>query len=111
MPNLDGHDGDVFKVSIHATNPDRLMHGEDPATRSAEQAVYWIRAYTELLEFKDRLLLDMESGIKTLSLPAGQEIRDLDVSLVEMQRKRYRARLAFWQVRRAELLALEDAPA
>jgi hypothetical protein len=91
------------QVSWRATNPDRLMHGEDPETRSATQVDYWIGAYLELLAFKDQLLSDMETGIQKLSQGAGEEIRELDVSIIEIQRKRYRARLAFWQHRREEL--------
>jgi hypothetical protein len=98
------HDGDTLEPSSQATNPVRLMSGEDPKTLSLERTDHWIGAYTELLAFKDKLLYDMESGIKDLSQPAGREIRELDVTMVEIQRKRYQMRLAFWQSRRLELV-------
>ncbi len=92
-------------MATRVMSPDRLMYGEDPTTLALEDTVHWIKAYTELLEFKDRLLLDMESGIKSLSAPAGREIRDLDLALIEIQRTRYRSRLVFWQAHKAKLLA------
>jgi hypothetical protein len=95
----------VDDASLRAANPDRLMHGEDPETRSLSQVVYWIGAYRELLQFKDQLLIDMEVNIEKLSEPAEQEIRELDVSMLEIQRRRYRARLAYWQNRQQELTA------
>jgi hypothetical protein len=93
------------QASLRATSPDRLMHGEDPETRSATQVEYWIGAYTELLAFKEQLLRDIESGIDKLSQTAGEEIRELDVSIIQLQQKRYRARLGFWLARRTELAA------
>jgi len=107
MPDLDSKNGKSVELAVRATNPDRLMYGEDPKTHSVEDAGHWIKAYTELLEFKDRLLMDMESGIKTLSAPAGREIRDLDLTLIEIQRTRYRSRLVYWEAHRAKLLAKE----
>lgn len=105
MPDLDRRNGHKASVAANATNVDRLMFGEDPETTSSEQAESWIKAYHELLEFKDRLLLDMESGIKSLSEPGGREIRDLDVTLIEIQRRRYRARLVYWEGRKTQLLS------
>lgn len=82
---------------------DRLMHGEDVASRSADDITHWIAAYTELLVFKDRLLSDMERGMKSLSKPARNEIVELDVTLIMKQRERYSRRLDFWRVRQSEL--------
>ncbi len=109
MPDLDTKNGDVRNVAVLATSPDRLMYGEDPENGSLEDAVHWIKAYSELLAFKDRLLLDMESGIKSLSVAAGREIRDLDLNLIEIQRKRYRSRLVFWEARRTNLVSKKKA--
>ncbi len=110
MPDVDRKNGKSVDLATRVMNPDRLMYGEDPTTLALEDTVHWIKAYTELLEFKDRLLLDMESGIKTLSAPAGREIRDLDLTLIEIQRTRYRSRLNFWEDRKARLLAKKTAP-
>ena len=53
----------------------------------------------------EQLLRDIESGIDKLSQTAGEEIRELDVSIIQLQQKRYRARLGFWLARRTELAA------
>ncbi len=107
MQDLDTKNGNAKSVelAVRVTNPDRLMYGEDPKTQAIEDTVHWIKAYTELLEFKDRLLLDMESGIKSLSEPSSREIRELDLTLIEIQRTRYRSRLVFWKDHKAKLLA------
>jgi hypothetical protein len=111
MPDFDRRNGHRESAAARATNVDRLMYGEDPETSSPEQADGWIKAYNELLDFKDRLLMDIESGIKSLSEPAGREIRDLDVTLIEIQRKRYRARLIYWEGRKTQLLSQESKSA
>jgi hypothetical protein len=82
---------------------DRLMYGENTATRSYEDVIHWITAYTELLAFKDRLLIDMERGIELLSKPAELEIRELDVTLIVKQRERYNRRLDYWRGRQTEM--------
>lgn len=81
--------------------PDRLMDGESSESRSAADCAHWIKAYRELLNFKDLLLTDMDEHMKSLSRPANAEIQELDVGLIEMQRKRYERRLDFW-LRRAK---------
>ena len=83
--------------------PDRLMDGESSESRSAADCVHWIKAYRELLNFKDLLLTDMDEHMKALSKPASAEIQELDVGLIEMQRKRYERRLDFWLRRQKEI--------
>ena len=92
------HDG----ASPPANAGDRLMHGENPTSRSVDDIKHWIGAYTELLTFKDGLLRDMERGMKELSKPANSEIQELDVSLILGQRERYLRRLNFWLERQLE---------
>ena len=89
--------------SWHTDDPDRLMTGESSESRSLEDCTYWIRAYRELLTFKDQLLTDIDEHMKALSKPASAEIQELDVGLIEMQRKRYQRRLEFWLGRQKEL--------
>jgi len=79
------------------------MHGEDVQSRSPEEIAHWITAYQELLGFKDRLLNDMNEGMKSLSKPASAEIQELDVSLILTQRERYVRRLDFWLSRQTEV--------
>ncbi|HEY0493265.1 MAG TPA: hypothetical protein VGD57_07345 [Candidatus Dormibacteraeota bacterium] len=82
--------------------PDRLMRGENVASRSRDDIDHWLGAYTELLTFKDGLLRDMETGMQALSRTASAEIQELDVNLIVAQRARYLRRLEFWKVRKAE---------
>ncbi len=82
---------------------DRLMDGESSESRSAADCAHWIKAYRELLDFKDLLLTDMDEHMKSLSSPANAEIQELDVGLIEMQRKRYERRLDFWLRREKEI--------
>lgn len=82
---------------------DRLMDGESSESRSAADCAHWIKAYRELLTFKDLLLTDMDEHMKSLSRPANAEIEELDVGLIEMQRKRYERRLDFWLRREKEI--------
>ena len=93
------HDGASPPVNAY----DRLMHGENPSSRSVDDIRHWISAYTELLTFKDGLLRDMERGMKALSRPASSEIQELDVTLILKQRERYLRRLTFWLERQLEV--------
>ncbi len=97
------------QTALGATDPDRLMHGEDPETHSPTQIAFWIAAYGELLTFKGQLLADVEVRLEGVSTAAADEIRELDVAMLEVQRNRYRKRLSFWEARREEL-ALVDEP-
>ncbi len=97
------------QTALGATDPDRLMHGENPETESPTQVAFWIAAYGELLIFKGQLLADVEVRLEGMSTAAANEIRELDVAMLEIQRNRYRKRLSFWQARREEM-ALVDEP-
>jgi hypothetical protein len=87
----------------YTDDEDRLMTGESSESQSSADCVHWIKAYRELLNFKDELLTDMDEHIKELSKPASAEIQELDVGLIEMQRKRYQRRLDFWLGRQKEI--------
>lgn len=95
--------GDAARVAPRTDPGDRLMEGESSESRSAADCIHWIKAYRELLAFKDELLMDMDEHMKALSQPASAEIQELDVGLIEMQRKRYQRRLAFWLARQKEI--------
>jgi hypothetical protein len=88
---------------------DRLMDGESSESRSLADCAHWIKAYRELLDFKDVLLSDMGEHMKSLSKPANAEIQELDVGLIETQRKRYERRLDFWLRREQEVSEAEDS--
>ena len=105
--------GDAARAAIAPDwdDDDRLMTGESSESRSAADCDHWIKAYRELLTFKDELLTDMDEHMKALSKPASAEIQELDVGLIEMQRKRYQRRLDFWLQRQEEIGEVRGASA
>jgi hypothetical protein len=107
----DNHNGAHPATAREANSPDRLMHGENSASQSPDDIAHWITAYSELLAFKDKLLVDMRHGMESLSKPASNEIQELDVTLILTQRTRYVRRLEFWTKRRAEVGNGKKAPA
>ena len=94
-------------VSPMDPNRNRLLEGEDPSTRSHQQASRWIAAYAELMTFKDKVLDGMEAAAKNLPAVARSEIQELDINMAHLQKQRYQSRLAFWEQRRDQLLVEE----
>ena len=82
-----------------AGNPYRLMDGENPDSLQPADAKHWVSVYLELLAFKQKLLDHMYHDLIDMSGPANQEIRRIDVPLIEGEQLRYRKRLRFWQAR------------
>jgi hypothetical protein len=89
-----------------ALNPERLMEGEDLASRSPEQAQLWQEVYLELIHFESALLATLSDSLALISRRAGVEIRELDLALLEAQHETHRDRLAFWRRRARELQPL-----
>jgi hypothetical protein len=82
-----------------AGNPDRLMDGENPDSLQPADAEHWVSIYLELLAFKQKLLDHMYHDLMDMSGPANQEIRRIDVPIIEGEQLRYRKRIRFWQAR------------
>jgi hypothetical protein len=82
-----------------AGNPYRLMDGENPDSLQPADAKHWVSIYLELLAFKQKLLDHMYHDLRDMSGPANQEIRRVDVPLIEGEQLRYRKRLRYWQAR------------
>jgi DNA-binding response OmpR family regulator len=86
-----------------ATEPDRLIEGEDPRTTHAEDARRWLVIYGELLAYKDMLLARTKQATAAMRPEAVAEIERTDLEIVRRQRDRIRRRLAFWRRRLREL--------
>jgi len=82
-----------------AGNPYRLMDGENVDSLKPADAKAWVSVYSELLAFKQKTLDHMYHDLQDMSGPANQEIRRIDVPLIEGEQLRYRKRLRYWQAR------------
>ncbi|MEO9008505.1 MAG: hypothetical protein ABI401_15520 [Candidatus Dormibacter sp.] len=82
-----------------AVNPSRLMEGENAESLDAADVRHWVTVYSELLAFKQRSLDHLYHDLEDVSRPANEEIRSIDVPLIEGEQARYRQRLLFWQAR------------
>lgn len=96
------NDGDRDAVQ-RATDSTRLMHGENPNSTDPREITHWIGAYTELLAFKEQMLANMHQGMTHMSQATSDEVRELDVTIIQGQQRRYRTRLEFWQRREQQL--------
>jgi DNA-binding response OmpR family regulator len=86
-----------------AVEPDRLIEGENPDTRHAGDARRWLVVYTELVAYKESVLLRSRQAAEVLRPESAGEIRDTDVPLLERERDRFVGRLEFWRRRAREL--------
>lgn len=86
-----------------ATDPERLIEGEDPATTHAEDARRWLLIYGELLAYKDMVLARTQQAMTTMRPETTSEIERTDLQVVRRQRERVRSRLEFWRRRLREL--------
>jgi len=82
-----------------AVNPARLIDGENIESPQPADARHWVSVYSELLAFKQRTLDHMYHDLQDLSSPANQEVRQIDVPLIEGEQLRYQRRLRYWQAR------------
>lgn len=82
-----------------AVNPARLIEGENTDSPQAADAKHWVSVYSELLAFKQKTLDHMYHDLQELSRSANEEIRRIDVPLIEGEQLRYRKRLHYWQAR------------
>jgi hypothetical protein len=87
-----------------ATDPDRLLDGEDPDTTRLDNAQHWARIYRELLGFKRDVIGQADAGAAELPAEAAPEA-DTDLTILEAERQRLERRLEFWERRVKELAA------
>ncbi len=79
------------------------LPGEDLKTPYLEDAQLWFGVYTELLEFKERLLHDTGHALNTISAPGREEVAKTDAVILDAEAQRFRQRLALWKKRCEEL--------
>lgn len=85
------------------TDPDRLIEGEDPTTSHAVDARHWLVVYTELVAYKESVLLRTRQAAEVLAVESAKEIIATDLPLLERERDRFLFRLDFWRRRVQEL--------
>ena len=85
-----------------ATDPDRRLPGEDPEQADAADAQHWARVYDQLLQFKEKVLADVDLAEHALPEPATAETQ-LDKEVMLIQAERLRRRHAFWEARKKKL--------
>jgi DNA-binding response OmpR family regulator len=90
---------------------ERLLEGENPSTIYRQDARHWIAVYRQMISFKDELLARMRAEVGNLSFAARRDVIDNDVSILELQLRRYQRRIEFWYARQWELegLSVEEA--
>lgn len=79
------------------------LPGEDLTTPYLEDAQLWFGVYTELLEFKERLLSDTSHALSTISSAGREEVGKTDAVILDAEAQRFRQRLALWKKRCEEL--------
>ena len=79
------------------------LPGEDIKTPYLEDAQLWVGVYTELLEFKEKLLHDTSHALDTISTAGREEVAKTDAVILDAEAQRFRQRLALWKKRREEL--------
>jgi DNA-binding response OmpR family regulator len=90
---------------------DRLLEGENPFTTFQQDARHWVAVYRQMISFKVQLLARMRAQARTLPPAARRDVVDNDVSILEVQLRRYRRRIEFWYARQWELegLSIDEA--
>ena len=86
-----------------AVDSDRLLEGEDPGSTYLEDALHWVRVYSELLGVKRALVGVSEDRLPDLPTEARHEVATTDLVVLDAVMKRFAERLAFWRERCVEL--------
>lgn len=86
------------------------MEGENPETDHVEDARHWVSIYTQMLEFKERLLDRAVDDARMLPLPARQKVEEEDITALESERARVERRLQFWRQRHWDLAGIDLDP-
>lgn len=99
-----GRDGPTRRRSAAgaARGDPNLMQGEDPRSRNPSDARTWIRVYEQLIDFKHRLLGDIDRELERMPEPLHAIVRD-DMAIIQEQLDRYQGRAEYWYARQLEL--------
>jgi len=82
-----------------ASDPERLIEGEDPSAMDVATAKHWLLVYGQLLDTKSGLLADLRKGMETMDPDARDEMVKTDEALLDAQVQRFANRIAFWEAR------------
>ena len=93
------------RIAAEAVDPSHLLEGEDPETLQPHDAEHWVRVYSELLTFKQRLLRDAQQLAAETSSDARDQIAGSDLPVLDAQATKLILRLEFWRRRQTELRA------
>ena len=82
------------------SNPDRLLPGESSSLGSgdADDVRHWVKVYAELVNFKDKLLEELEVQGRRVSDEGRDEVK-ADEELLRPEAARLHRRLEFWRSR------------
>lgn len=83
------------------------MEGEDPRTSRSDDARHWVAIYTQMLEFKERMLHRLQEEARALPAPAAHVVEADDIAYVEQERDRVQERLDFWRARHWDLARID----
>ncbi len=86
-----------------AVDEERLLEGENPASRHLDDATHWVQVYGELLAVKRDLLGTAENALADLEPEARREVASTDLVVLDAEMKRFSRRLTYWRERCVEL--------
>jgi hypothetical protein len=93
------------QAALDQVEPDRLLAGEDEDTRHIDDAIHWVKVYSELLEFKRSVLGTTEQHVATMDPVASDEVQQTDLIALHAEALRFERRLVYWRTRIAALQA------
>lgn len=96
------------QAALDEVEPNRLLAGEDESTQHLDDALHWIKVYTELLDFKRKILNTTEDSVETMDPDASQEVTDTDLKALNAEALRFDRRLAYWRRRAAAMGSREE---
>lgn len=82
---------------------DHPLPGEDTTSPYVDDAQHWVNVYTELLEFKERMLVTLFDSLQHMPQEAVDEVRTTDAVVLDAEATRFKRRLRLWQERLEEL--------
>jgi hypothetical protein len=95
--------GEATNAALDAVEPDRLLPGEDERTPHMDDALHWMKVYSELLDFKRRLLLVTDERLVAMGDAARAEVEGTDLKVLQAEADRLERRFDFWTAHAASL--------
>jgi hypothetical protein len=95
--------GEAANAALDAVEPERLLPGEEEDSVHLDDAVHWMKVYSELLDFKRSLLRVAEERLTSMLNAARTEIEETDLKILQAEAERLERRQEFWRARSAAL--------